>query len=185
MSSQDISLIYAVGPNNEFGNNDKLPWKSRADLKYFRDTTTFNKNNNFNILVMGKNTFLSLPQFKCNKRKIIIVSKSLKYEDIMDKNNYESILKISNGLNDALEYCQKFPESNIFVIGGISLFSEIYENIEKFNITKIYKNIIFNKEYEMQANLYFDKKIPENFILTKTFTVHEENNDIVFEIYKN
>ena len=49
-----ISIIAAVGKNNEIGKNGDLCWKIKADLQRFKTLTTNHK------VVMGFNTYKSL-----------------------------------------------------------------------------------------------------------------------------
>lgn len=50
-----IKLIFAVSSNNIIGRNNKLPWHIPEDLARFKELT------NGDIVVMGKNTWYSLP----------------------------------------------------------------------------------------------------------------------------
>ena len=46
-----ISIIAAIGKNNELGKNNGLIWNIPKDLKFFREKTYGN------TIVMGRNTF--------------------------------------------------------------------------------------------------------------------------------
>ena len=49
-----LSIIAAIGENNEIGCGNTLPWRLPADLKRFKELTTGHP------VVMGRNTFESL-----------------------------------------------------------------------------------------------------------------------------
>ena len=51
-----ISIIAAVGKNNEIGKNNDLIWHIKEDLQNFKNLT-MNK-----YIVMGANTYASLPK---------------------------------------------------------------------------------------------------------------------------
>ena len=51
-----ISMIACVGKNLELGKNNDLIWHLPNDLKYFKKVTSGH------VVVMGKNTFKSLPK---------------------------------------------------------------------------------------------------------------------------
>ena len=51
----NLSLIAAIGKNNELGSNNKLIWHLPEDLLYFKEKT-LNK-----TIIMGRLTFESLP----------------------------------------------------------------------------------------------------------------------------
>ena len=52
----NISMIAAIGKNNELGVDNKLIWYLKNDLQFFKKTT-MGKN-----IIMGRNTFESLPK---------------------------------------------------------------------------------------------------------------------------
>ena len=120
-----MNLIVACDSNYGIGKNNMLPnWNIPGDLKRFKDLTTGNGNN---VVIMGKNTFLSLPKGPLPKRINIIVSKTLNSND-----NYIVI----NNLKEAYEYANKLISSNsnskIWIIGG----AQIYEEAIKLNLIK-------------------------------------------------
>ena len=49
-----ISIIAAIGKNNELGKNNTLIWSMPADMKFFRDTTRGH------TVIMGRKTFESI-----------------------------------------------------------------------------------------------------------------------------
>ena len=61
-----ISMIAAVGRNNEIGKGNDLVFHFKNDMKFFRETTTGG------TVVMGRKTFESLPKVLPNRRNIVI-----------------------------------------------------------------------------------------------------------------
>ena len=61
-----ISMIACVGKNLELGKNNDLIWHLPNDLKYFKKVTTNH------VVVMGKNTFKSLPKILPNRKNIVL-----------------------------------------------------------------------------------------------------------------
>ena len=53
-----ISLIWAESKNGVIGKDGDIPWYLPNDLKYFQSLTQNN------IVIMGYNTFLTLPRLK-------------------------------------------------------------------------------------------------------------------------
>ena len=51
-----MESIYAIDSKNGLSKNGIIPWKSKTDMYFF-----MNKPKN-NIVIMGKNTFFSLPK---------------------------------------------------------------------------------------------------------------------------
>ena len=72
MSYPKLGLIWAQSVNGIIGNKNKLPWFLPEDLKHFSEITSGS------TVVMGKNTWLSLPkEFQpLPNRKNFILSKS-------------------------------------------------------------------------------------------------------------
>ena len=65
-----ISIIAAIGKNNELGKDNNLIWHIKEDLANFKKLTMGKK------IVMGANTYHSLPK-KLEGRTYIILSKSI------------------------------------------------------------------------------------------------------------
>lgn len=61
-----ISMIACVGKNLELGKNNDLIWHLPNDLKYFKKVTSGH------VVVMGKNTFKSLPKILPNRKNIVL-----------------------------------------------------------------------------------------------------------------
>jgi len=61
-----ISLIAAIGKNNELGKKNALLWNLPADMKHFRNTTRGH------TVIMGQKTFESIGNPLPNRRNIIL-----------------------------------------------------------------------------------------------------------------
>ena len=61
-----LSIIAAIGKNNELGKNNTLLWDSPRDMKHFRDTTRGHS------VIMGRKTYESIGHPLPNRRNIII-----------------------------------------------------------------------------------------------------------------
>ena len=48
-----LEAIIAIDACNGFAKDGNIPWDSKKDLKFFYDKTKYN------VVIMGKNTFLS------------------------------------------------------------------------------------------------------------------------------
>ena len=57
MSNSGITIEAIVAVDSKYGiaKDGKIPWKSKTDMKFFREQTTGN------IIIMGSTTLLSLP----------------------------------------------------------------------------------------------------------------------------
>jgi dihydrofolate reductase len=69
-----MEAIYAVDCNNGLSKDGIIPWHSKKDLKFFMNMT---KNN---VVIMGRNTYFSLPKRPLKDRlNIILTSKPLEF----------------------------------------------------------------------------------------------------------
>jgi dihydrofolate reductase len=64
----NISIIVAIADNNAIGKDNSLLWHLSDDLKRFRKLTTGH------TVMMGRNTYLSLPKGALPNRKNIVIS---------------------------------------------------------------------------------------------------------------
>ena len=63
---KNLSLIAAIGKNNELGKDNQLLWHLKEDMKFFREQTTGK------TIVMGRNTFNSFKKPLPNRHHIVL-----------------------------------------------------------------------------------------------------------------
>jgi thymidylate synthase len=181
-----FSIIYAVEKNSRiFSRNNNLPWNIPEDLKYFRDITSKEyKKNCKNILIMGKNTYLSKPPLENSRRIEIVLSKNGKVND----NTFDT-------LENALDFCKTINYGKIFVIGGKKLIedclnSEFCEEIFQTEL-EFSKNINIENQNDtilndLSNNLYNLYNLYSCILTRKTTNFCEYNQcsvDIYYKIY--
>ena len=66
-----MNIIAAICKNRGIGFKNQLPWKLKNEMQYFQKLTTGNGNN---AVVMGKNTWNSLPKKPLPKRFHIVLT---------------------------------------------------------------------------------------------------------------
>ena len=82
----EVIIIAAVAKNNVIGKNNKIPWYIKDDFKHFRELTTNHP------IIMGKNTFLSLPKKPLpNRTNIVLTFKDddFSYPEVIVKHSLE------------------------------------------------------------------------------------------------
>ena len=163
-----MNMIVAYCKNRGIGIGNTLPWKIKNELKYFKDLTTANKND---CVIMGKNTWLSLPKKPLPNRTNIILSSSLKKEelpkDILLFNNKDCLMKHINQQN-----------YTAWIIGGEKIYNSFISSNELENI---YVTFI-NENYNCDT---FFPKIPKKFKCIEKSSYKMSNNIFYrFEIYK-
>jgi len=164
-----MNLIVAYCRNRGIGFQNKLPWKLSSDMDRFKNLTIGNGNN---AVIMGRNTWESLPQkFKpLPKRTNIILS--TKYNYLLNNVDTDSPKFFSSFLS-AEHYCSIAQTDNMWVIGGEMLYSEI---LEHKHLKRIYVTYIDN---EFECDTFFPN-IPDDFTLESDSMWYSEN-DINFK----
>ena len=122
-------LIVAFDNNRGIGIENNLPWKIQKDISKF---IKLSKGNGKNAIIMGKNTWISLPIKPLKDRFNIILSKTLE-NNIKEKN-----IRIFSNIEDIINFCKnKFEE--IWVIGGEKIYSLFLQKnlIDELHITHI------------------------------------------------
>jgi len=158
--TKDINIIVATSTNYGIGYDNNMCWNIPEELKNFKKITcNVNDKTKKNCVIMGKNTWVSLPKKPLVNRINIIISKN-NYDIMKNEYNNNEDIKIFNNLDDVFEYVNKSDiiESS-FIIGGALLYNECLENhIEKIKF--VYMSIIYDKKYEcnkfIAANIIFN-----------------------------
>lgn len=141
-----ISLIAAVGNNNELGLDNHLIFNIPGDLKFFRNTTLGK------TVIMGRKTYESIGK-PLPKRINIVVSNSLKETDgITIINSFEEVLE---------KYLNS--EEEVFIIGGESLYNYFINYAQNIYLTKVYANAVADKYFpSFDENNYNQTLLGEN-----------------------
>jgi dihydrofolate reductase len=159
-----ISLIAAIGKNNELGKKNTLLWDLPKDMKYFRDTTRGH------TVIMGQKTFESIGKALPNRKNIVITRNTLfKNKDV----------EISYSLEDTLKLYKNTKEE-IFVIGGGEIYKQAIGSASKLYITHV--EGIFP-----DADTFFPEIIP--IVWNETSHIEHKKDaenkfDLIFSIYE-
>lgn len=115
-----ISIIAAVAKNRAIGFKNKLIYWLPNDLKRFKALTTGH------TIIMGRNTFLSLPKGALPNRRNIVLSRSAKEFPGCE---------VFPSLEEALNHCAKDEE--VFIIGGASVYKQALAVADRLCLTEI------------------------------------------------
>jgi len=118
-----ISIIVAIASNNAIGKDNDLLWHISDDLKRFKRITSGHP------VVMGKNTFFSLPFRPLPKRRNIVLT------DIKD----EQIdgCEMAYSIEESIELMDASQEN--FIMGGGSIYHQFMPLAQKLYITKVHQ----------------------------------------------
>ena len=161
-----MNLIVAFSKNMGIGYKNKIPWHLKNDLKFFKKITIGNNNN---AVIMGRKTWESLPINKLPKRDNLILSKTLKGDNIF------------SNIDDLNIYCKKKNYNDIWVIGGEKIYNAFLNN----NCIKYIYATEIDKTYKCDA--YFQKIDLNKYKLISSQNKFDlENNfNYKFNVYKN
>jgi dihydrofolate reductase len=168
-----MEAIYAIDLKNGLSKNGIIPWKSKKDMSFFMNKT---KNN---IVIMGKNTYFSIPKEKRplkNRLNIVLTSTPQLYENNSIINECSNVLFTNNKdihqdiLTNRNKYYETYKYLNedfkIFFIGGKS----IYENYIPLCNT-IWVTYIKN---DYNCDLFIDYDYSKHFDVE----LYEENDEL-------
>lgn len=129
-----MNLIVAVDENWGIGKNNKLLVSIPSDMKFFRSET------NGKVVVMGRKTLESFPNgLPLKNRTNIVLTRD---PDFRVKDAV-----IVHDIPELLEELKKYPDDQIYVIGGGKVYEELLPYCNVAHVTKI--NFVF------EADTYF------------------------------
>lgn len=139
-----FSIIVAADSTGGIGKDNKLMWNIPADLKRFKQITTKNQikiNNNINnMVIMGKRTHESIGRKLPNRANVVL---SLK-----DKHSY------SITFEDILDYNERFPEEELFIIGGEQIYKQFLPYADKIYLTRVRGDFGADKFFHFNEDVY-------------------------------
>lgn len=132
-----ITIIVAIASNGAIGKNNDLLWHISGDLKRFKKITTGH------CLLMGRNTWYSLPKRPLPDRQNIVLT-----DDPCEC--LEGCIS-AYSIEDALQKVEEGRE--IFVIGGGMIYKQFMSRADRLLITHVHR------DYE--ADTFFPEIDPE------------------------
>ena len=115
-----INIIAAVARNRAIGNKNKLIYWLPNDLKRFKALTTGH------TIIMGRNTYLSLPKGALPNRRNVVLSRTV--SELPGCECYSS-------LDEALQHCPQ--DDDIYIIGGASVYRQAMERADRLCLTEV------------------------------------------------
>ncbi len=122
MIKDNISIIVAIAENYAIGLNNDLLWHLSDDLKRFKKITTGH------TIMMGRNTFLSLPNGALPNRRHIVIS------DI--EGEHFDGCEMAGSIEEAITLAGDNDEC--FVIGGGMVYKQLLPVCRKLYLTRVH-----------------------------------------------
>lgn len=160
-----FSIIAAADDNNGIGISGGLPWNLPGDLKHYRDITVGKPPpGKQNAVIMGRNTWLSLPEkFRPFPSRLNVVLNNTSELAVPDG----VLLAVS--FDDALAKLATRSDINeVFVVGGASIYAQA---IVRPECARIYLTRV---EGKFACDTYFPAIDPHRFRLVKESAVQQD-----------
>ncbi len=152
-----ISIIVAFDRNNAIGKNNDIPWHLSDDLKRFKQITMGH------TVIMGRNTWESLPFKPLKGRRNIVVSRTMQPTEGCEV--VRSIEQATTLITDNEE---------AFIIGGAEIYKQTVDIADRFIITHVHKNF--------DADTFFPPLDYDKLTVTdKSDIIHDEETDLDYQ----
>lgn len=119
-----LSVIAAIGKNNELGKDNKLLWDLPDDMRHFRETTSGHP------VIMGRKTFESIGRALPKRRNIVITR---------DPSYTQDGIEVVHSLEEALNLFRESSEE-AFIIGGAEIYKQSLPFANRLYITRVESN---------------------------------------------
>lgn len=120
----NLSIIVAVAQNNAIGKDNDLLWHISDDLKRFKALTSGH------AVIMGRNTWNSLPRRPLPKRRNIVLTHDTAFCD-----EGAEVAHTISAVFDAVR-----DEDESFIIGGGTIYSQFIPFVQKIYVTHVWQD---------------------------------------------
>lgn len=189
----EICAIFAIGPDNVIGIEDKMPWHSKKDFYHYKQVT------NGYPCIFGERTFLGLPKYPLPNRLNVCVNLGYETTSVIRTVETKNGKKIDTGsylevptIEDAIALTSNY--SKIFICGGRSIYKYCLENnlIDTIYLTEVESEDL-SEQIQKDSNKYIRfpidiKKYVKNWNCDDIFydpaILPQEDNDIMVKFLK-
>ncbi len=156
----NITLVVAMGKQNQIGLNGTMPWHLSDDLQNFKKITSGH------TIILGRKTFDSIGKALPKRMNFVITSQP-------DRINSYEVCSFNN-LEKAIDKAKMFDDK-IFIIGGASIYEQSLDEVDRMIITHV--------NYSGNADTYFpDIDYNQWKVVEKQSFTKNKENDFDFEI---
>lgn len=189
----EICAIFAIGPDNVIGIDDKMPWRSKKDFYHYRQVT------NGYPCIFGERTFLGLPKYPLPNRLNVCVNLGYETTSVIHTSETKNGKLIHTGsylevptIEDAIALTSNY--SKIFICGGRSIYKYCLDNnlIDTIYLTEVESEDLseqIQKDPDKYIRFPIDiKKYVKNWDCNDIFydpsILPQEDNDIMVKFLK-
>lgn len=139
-----MKAIVCMNSNRGIGMKNRIPWRCREDLAFFRETTIGKGNN---AVVMGRKTFDSLQGRPLQRRRNYVLTKNPDMGcyfggDVVFESSVKNILLLTSIFDE------------VYIIGGQEIYALFEPYIQELYITEIKNNIICDSYFPINLNKF-------------------------------
>lgn len=153
-----LILIAAIGKNNELGYQNKLIWHLKEDLKNFKKLTIKH------YILMGKNTYNSLPNKLLDRKYLLLSTSMVPSSDYLLFRTIDEFFDFYNNINE-----------EVYIIGGSLIYNTFFKYCDELILTEI------DASYR-DADTYFPYFNKNEY--SKTILASNKEDNIVYNIVK-
>lgn len=155
-----LNIIAAVAQNGVIGANGKLPFELKADMARFKSLTLNN------VVVMGKDTYLSIGAPLKNRINIIVSSTLSQIQGAYTVPDFDEALRLARSIA---------PEKQVFAIGGRRIYEAALLLADRLYITLV--------DVLPEGDVLFPR-IPDTFRLSSSSDIIDNGISTHFNIYE-
>lgn len=169
-----FSIIVATDVGNGIGVKNRLPWSIRSDLEFFKTMTSWAPPEKYNVVIMGRNTYESLPKSvrPLPGRMNVVITQN---------RNYPSHnISCFPSLEQALSHISlDRTVHRVFVIGGTQLYQSalLHHKLDSIYLTRVITTT--------ECDCFFPE-IPSQFRVTQQTGIINvpEGYSVQFEVWR-
>lgn len=163
-----IKVVYACGINGAFGYNGRLPWPHNKD-----DLSNFKRETTGCVLVMGANTFKSLPSLLPGRIHVVVECDVHRQDELLTHNGSRPHMVTYGSVQNAIAEL-KSMNRDIAIIGGSDLIFRTIAGADEIVETE------FKDKFKADVFIKHDREwIRNSRILVETI----DHNDFVVRRY--
>ena len=160
-----IYMISARSANNVIGKDNAIPWNLPKDLQFFQKTTRGH------AVLMGLNTWNSLPKRPLPGRKnFILCPEGTVLDNIQTVNGHYELI------HDIDSFLERTDIEDVFIIGGASLYQMFIDKVDVLYLTIIDKDFDGDTYFPLFDPALFDHEVLE--------TLHDDKLDCDYTFNK-
>lgn len=120
-----ITLIVAKDRNGAIGRRNEIPWRASEDISSFKSETIGG------AVIMGRNTWKSLPAAPLPGRTNCVISR--------DKRISENVF---DNIEDAVDFCYSIGHQRIYGIGGHGIYEALLPIADRLLLTEVAVEVV-------------------------------------------